>query len=73
MLELVEGVVVWVLELVKLTLIVGIEVVEMSRGNGGGWGGLLDKTSLVVDSDSVFFIFLQELSIGNSKVGILVF
>ena len=38
MLELVEEVVVWVLELVKLTLVVGIEVVEMSGGNGGEWG-----------------------------------
>ena len=73
MLELVEAVVVSILELVKLTLIVGMEVVEVSGGNGGEWGGLLDKTSLVIDSDSVFFVFLQEVSIGDSKGGILVF
>ena len=65
MLELVEEVVVWVLELVKLTPIVEIEVVEMSGGNGGEWDGSLDKTSLVVVSDSVLFVFLREVSIGN--------
>ena len=45
----------------------------MTRGNGGEWGGLLDKTLLVVDSDLVFSIFLREVSIGNSKGGIHVF
>ena len=61
------------MELVKLKLIVGIEVVEVSGGNEGEWGGLLDKTLLVVDSDSIFFVFLREVSIGNSKGGIPVF
>ena len=47
MLGLVEGIVVWVLELVKVTLIFGMEFVEVSGGNGGEW----DKISLVIDSD----------------------
>ena len=73
MLALVEGVVVWVLEPVKLTLIFGMEVVEVSGGSGDEWGGLLDKTSLVIDPDSLFFVFLQEVSMGNSKGGIPIF
>ena len=50
-----------------------MEVVELSGGNGGEWGGLLDKISLVIVFDSVFYVFLQEVSIGNSKGGIHVF
>ena len=65
MLGVVEGIVVRVLELVKLTLIVVMEVVEVIGGNGGKWGGLLDKSSLVIDSDPVFFVFLREVLMGN--------
>jgi len=50
-----------------------MEVVEVSGGNGGEWGGLLDKASLMIESDSVFFVFLRVVSMGNSKGRIHVF
>ena len=50
-----------------------MEVTEISGSNGGEWGGLLDNISLVIDSDSIFFVFLWEVLMGNSKGGIPVF